>query len=167
MHLTPKIRDYIKLVATSKYLSLVENGDIPLLPTRQRQAFVEQLVKMAIFAIDATPNEKKNLTREYERRIKRYFASRSNILRLYRQFEVNQAIKDGRLSPERLVDNFLNGTKVTYAQRSELSSYAQRVIVASMEKRRSLDQIVRNVNARLKSAPPYLKIVEKKEASLV
>ena len=88
-------------------------------------------------------------------------------MRLYRQFEVNQAIKDGRLSPERLVDNFLNGTKVTYAQRSELSSYAQRVIVASMEKRRSLDQIVRNVNARLKSAPPYLKIVEKKEASLV
>ncbi len=163
MHLTPKIRDYINLVATSRYLRMVEDGHIPLLPTQQREAFVEQLVTKAIFAIDATPNEKKNLTREYQRRIKRYFASRSNILKLYREFEVNQAIKDGRLSPERLVDDFLNGTKVTYAQRSELASYAQRVIVTSMEKKRNLDQIIRNVNTRLKSAPPYVKLIATKE----
>ncbi len=165
MHLTPKIGDYIALVATSRYLSCVENGDIPLLSTKHRLEFVESLVKSAIFAIDAVPNEKSNLTREYQRRVKRYFSSRSNVLKLWRQFEVKLAIKEGRLSPERLVDDFLGDTDISYGERSALSSYAQRVIQASMAKNRSLDQIIRNVNSRLKSAPPFVRLIAEQKAA--
>ncbi len=163
MHLTPKIGDYLKLVATARYLTCVEEGAIPLLSTQQRKAFVEYLVKSAIISIDATPNDKKNLTREYQRRVKRYFAPRSNMMRLWRNFEVKLALKEGRLSPERLVDDFLDGMEISYGQRSALASYAQRVIASSMANNCSPDQIVRNVNARLKSAPPYLKLIAQME----
>jgi len=167
VHLTPKISDYIQLVATARYLTCVEDGDIPLLATKQRKAFVEHMVKSAIFAIDATPNKNNNLTREYQRRVKRYFASRSTVLNHWRRFEVQLAVKEGRLSPERLVDDFLKGMPISYGQRSALASYAQRVIQASIAKNRSLDQIIRNVNRRLKTAPPYVRILAEKEVVTV
>lgn len=56
---------------------------------------------------------------------------------------------------------------ISYGQRSALASYAQRVIQASIAKNRSLDQIIRNVNRRLKTAPPYVRILAEKEVVTV
>ena len=135
MHLTPKLKVFVILVATDAYLLAVEKGDVPLLITQQRLDFTERLAWMAILDVDDEPNDCDNLTAEYQKRIEHFFAPEKAVLKLWKKFELDQAVVDGRLSPGRIIADLLGDIHLPYGEKSALETYAVIAIAEAKKKR--------------------------------
>lgn len=165
MHLTPKLKTYVLLVATDAYLVAVENGRLPLLATQQRLDFTEQMAWAAVMNVDGEANECHNLTAEYQKRIEHFFASKRTVLRLWKKFEFQQAEADGRLSPERIIADLLGDTDVPYGQKSTLETYAVIAIEEARRNRYDLARTIRSVRSFVQARPLFLEIRERSEVA--
>lgn len=158
MNLTDQWGNYLNLLALETYVSLVEDECIPLLPTAQRLGYIEALVARVVYDLGTIDNKKKDLPRVYKRTALLFFENEVNNLKVWNQFSVAQAEKDGILSPERIVDELLEGIDASYAQKSTLQSHALKYIAKAKRKGYDVPTIINSVQYALRRNGAYKRI---------
>lgn len=148
-------------MATNVYLMGVENGDWPLLTNQQRLDFTEQMALTAILQVNDELHVECNVTVKYQKRIVQFFSSQRNVQKLWEKFELQQALVDGRLSPERIVANMLGDIDLSYGQKSTLESYAVIAITEAKGKRYNLARTLRFVHRFVQARPVFREIQER------
>lgn len=159
MDLTYQRGGYLNLVALETYLILVENDVIPLLRTPLRHKFIELLVSTVAYDLDSEESQSNNPSKEYKKKVMEFFESDKKVLKLWRQFSISQAEKDGTLSPERIVEDLLIGVDASYAQKSELQSHAIKFIAKAKKKGYDVASIINSVQFALRRNGAYKRIL--------
>jgi hypothetical protein len=162
MHLSKELAYYAKLVAVNSYLLAVERNDIPLLNPELRTIFIEKMIARAVLHIDSSPVKARKKDKAYQARIRMFFNNPQNVLAIWRVFEIKEAEADGRLSPEKIVGDLLEGKEATYAQKSTLESYAVNALNKAKAKGLSLSMILNSTRQALQRTPVYRQITHAK-----
>lgn len=163
MNLTYQRGQFVHMTALETYILAVENNLIPCLPTHQRLRFVETMISVVTLHMSDKPGSKKKASEEYKRKVSDFFAQESVVIKLYKKFEIAEAEADGRLSPERIVNELLVNKQANYGQKSELQTYALNAIQKAKTKGHDLSKIINSTRQAVRRTSVYRDISKSKE----